>query len=107
MDKEIALHWRNAQQSGADYSLKPFLNGKLCTPILEDLAAVPATIPMLCLWGRDNPLNPIQNAQKFLSVRPAMPLVPLKGAFYPHIEDGKNFDNAVRDFIVSAGKDCL
>jgi pimeloyl-ACP methyl ester carboxylesterase len=105
LNKEIALHWRNAQQLGAAYSLKPFLNGKLCTPILEDLRAVPSTIPMLCLWGKDNLLNPIQNAQKFLSVRPAMPLVPLKGAFYPHIEDRETFENAVRDFIVSVGKD--
>jgi pimeloyl-ACP methyl ester carboxylesterase len=106
LDKEIALHERNAQRPGAVYSLKPFLNGQLLTSILDDLAALPATLPILCLWGKDNLLNPIQNAQKFLSVRPAMPLVPLKGAFYPHIEDRENFENAVRDFIVSVEKDC-
>jgi pimeloyl-ACP methyl ester carboxylesterase len=105
LDKEIARHRRNAQLPGAAYSLKSFLNGTLCTPILEDLEAVPSTIPMLCLWGKDNLLNPIQNAQKFLSVRSDMPLVPLQGAFYPHIEDRENFENAVRDFIVSVGKD--
>jgi pimeloyl-ACP methyl ester carboxylesterase len=105
LDKEIARHRRNAHQPGAAYSLKPFLNGTLCTPILEDLWAVPSTMPILCLWGRDNLLNPIQNAQKFLSVRPDIPLVPLQGAFYPHIEDREAFENAVRDFIVSVGKD--
>jgi pimeloyl-ACP methyl ester carboxylesterase len=104
LDKEIAHHWRNAQQPGAAYSLKSFLNGKLCTPILEDLAAVPSTVPMLCLWGKDNLLNPIQNAQKFLSVRPDMALVPLKGAFYPHIEDSATFENTVRDFILAFAK---
>jgi pimeloyl-ACP methyl ester carboxylesterase len=107
LDKEIALHWRNAQQPGAAYSLKPFLNGKLCTPILEDLKAVPAAIPMLCLWGKDNLLNPIKNAQKFLSARPDMPLVSLKGAFYPHIEDRENFEKTVRDFILASAKDSL
>jgi hypothetical protein len=60
---------------------------------------------MLCLWGKDNLLNPIQNAQKFLSVRPAMPLVPLKGAFYPHIEDRETFEKTVRDFILAFAKD--
>ncbi|MGA7953095.1 MAG: alpha/beta hydrolase [Gloeobacterales cyanobacterium] len=101
LDKEIAQHWQNAQLPGAAYSLKPFLNGKLCTPILEDLKAIPATVPMLCLWGKDNRLNPIQNAQKFLSVRPEMSLVPLQGAFYPHIEDSATFEKTVRDFILS------
>jgi pimeloyl-ACP methyl ester carboxylesterase len=105
LDQEIARHGRNAQQPGAAYSLKPFLNGTLCTLILEDLRAVPSAIPVLCLWGKDNLLNPIQNAQKFLSVRPDMPLVPLKGAFYPHIEDRSTFEYAVRDFIVSVGKE--
>jgi pimeloyl-ACP methyl ester carboxylesterase len=105
LDKEIVRHWQNAHQPGAAYSLKSFLNGTLCTPILEDLRAIPSTIPMLCLWGKDNLLNPIQNAQKFLSVRPDIPLVPLQGAFYPHIEDREAFENAVRDFIVSVGKD--
>jgi hypothetical protein len=71
---------------------------------LEDLAAVPSTVPMLCLWGKDNLLNPIQNAQKFLSVRPDMALVPLKGAFYPHIEDSATFENTVRDFILAFAK---
>ena len=100
LDKEIAQHWRNAQLPGAAYSLKSFLNGKLCTPILEDLAAVPSTVPMFCVWGKDNRLNPIQNAQKFLSVRPEMSLVPLQGAFYPHIEDRATFEKTVRDFIM-------
>jgi pimeloyl-ACP methyl ester carboxylesterase len=105
LDKEIARHKQNAQLPGAAYSLQPFLNGTLFTPILEDLQAVPSTMPMLCLWGKDNLLNPIQNAQKFLSMRPDMPLVPLTGAFYPHMEDRENFENAVQSFIVSAGKD--
>lgn len=107
LDKEIARHERNARQLGAAYSLRPFLNGTLCTPILEDLRAVVSTMPILCLWGKDNLLNPTQNAQKFLSVRPDMPLVSLKGAFYPHVEDREAFENAVRDFIVSVGKDSL
>jgi pimeloyl-ACP methyl ester carboxylesterase len=105
LDQEIARHKRNAQLPGATYSLKPFLDGTLCTPILEDLRAVPSTMPMLCLWGKDNLLNPIQNAQKFLSVRPDMPLFPLHGAFYPHVEDREAFEDAVRDFIVSVGKE--
>jgi pimeloyl-ACP methyl ester carboxylesterase len=104
LDKEIARHWQNAHQPGAAYSLKSFLNGILCTPILEDLEAVPPTVPMLCLWGKDNLLNAIQNAQRFLSVRPDMPLVPLQGAFYPHIEDRENFENAVGDFVVDRSK---
>jgi pimeloyl-ACP methyl ester carboxylesterase len=107
LDQEIARHWQNARIPGAAYSLQPFLNGTLCTPILEDLQAVPSAMPMLCLWGKDNLLNPIQNAQKFLSVRPDMPLVPLQGAFYPHVEDRENFEHAVQRFIVSVGKDPL
>jgi pimeloyl-ACP methyl ester carboxylesterase len=107
MDSAIALHERNAQRPGAAYSLKPFLNGQLVTPILEDLAALPLTLPMLCLWGKDNLLNPIQNAQKFLALRPDMPLVLLKGAFYPHIEDRENFEKTVQDFILAFAKDPL
>ncbi len=104
LDQEIARHGQNAQQPGAAYSLKPFLDGTLCTPILDDLQAVLSTLPILCLWGKDNLLNPIQNAQKFLAVRPDMPLVPIRGAFYPQIENRSAFENAVRDFIVSVGK---
>ncbi len=101
LDKEIARHERNARIPGASHSLQSFLNGTLCTPILEDLRAVPSTIPMLCLWGKDNRLNPIQNAQKFLSVRPDMPLIPLQGAFYPHIEDREAFENAIQRFMMT------
>ncbi len=88
-----------AHQPGASYAVRAFLSGRLNLPLQEDWATFAG--PALLVWGRDNLLTPLENAQVLRKLRPDAALEILPGRSFPHQEAPDQFQACVEPFLLS------